>query len=317
MDDGGPRLGGERAGVVGGAVVDDDDDVDMLRSASTTSTIECASFSAGTTATVVTASVAGQGGRPETSRRIYLRADGPGRTCPHRAVDGVSTRPIDRGFIVGQSRRDVHRRAPPNADPATPTESTPTEARRPGIRWSCSRAGSSGPCPSFVFAAPSGWVVDEAPGAVLAVRAEVAVDDFWSNALLIHDRVARAVDLQAAATASWGRLKADAPSAATVMERVAKFGDNVVYLRGVELDAAQSGRRLGQLHALFIAPVARRGEDRRPVPVRRHEHGRADGRGRAAVRRHGRDVPLHVIRCAARAAAPVPGGCGDPPGDGR
>ena len=84
----------------------------------------------------------------------------------------------------------------------------------------------------------------------------MAVGDFWSNALLIHDRVARAVDLQAAATASWGRLKADAPSAATVMERVAKFGDNVVYLRGVELDAAQSGRRLGQLHALFIAPVA-------------------------------------------------------------
>jgi hypothetical protein len=112
------------------------------------------------------------------------------------------------------------------------------------------------PVPPFVFAAPPGWVVDEAPGAVLAVRAEAAVDDFWSNALLMHDRVARAVDLQAAATASWGRLVADAPSAAVKMERVAKFGDNVVYLRGVELDAAQSGRRLGQLHALFFAPAA-------------------------------------------------------------
>ena len=109
--------------------------------------------------------------------------------------------------------------------------------------------------PSFVFTTPAGWVVDEAPGAVLAVRAEAAVDDFWSNALLMHDRVARAVDLQAAATASWGRLAADAPSAHVRMERVAKFGDNVVYLRGVELDAAQSGRRLAQLHALFLAPA--------------------------------------------------------------
>jgi hypothetical protein len=139
---------------------------------------------------------------------------------------------------------------------ATPTEATTTEATTTGYQVVVFPSRSVRPIPSFVFAAPSGWVVDEAPGAVLAVRAEAAVDDFWSNALLIHDRVARAVDLQAAATASWGRLKADAPSAATVMERVAKFGDNVVYLRGVELDAAQSGRRLGQLHALFIAPAA-------------------------------------------------------------
>ena len=190
--------------------------------------------------------------------------------------------------------------------PATPTESTPTEATTTGHQVVVFPSRPVRSVPSFVFAAPAGWVVDEAPGAVLAVRAEVAVDDFWSNALLIHDRVARAVDLQAAATASWGRLKADAPSAATVMERVAKFGDNVVYLRGVELDAAQSGRRLGQLHALFFAPGRSRGQDGRPVPVRRHEHGRPDGRGRAALRRHGRDVPLHVIRCAREPPLPSP-----------
>lgn len=111
------------------------------------------------------------------------------------------------------------------------------------------------PVPSFVFAAPDGWVVDEAPGAICAVRASAAVEDFWNNALLTHDRVATAVDLQAAATASWGRLKADAPTAEVVMERVARFGDNVVYLRGVELDAPQSGKKLAQLHALFFAPA--------------------------------------------------------------
>lgn len=141
------------------------------------------------------------------------------------------------------------------------------ELTRPATQAATSDAGTTGhqvvvfpsrlvrPVPSFVFATPAGWVVDEAPGAVLAVRAEAAVDDFWSNALLMHDRVARAVDLQAAASASWGRLKADAPSATVRMERVAKFGENVVYLRGVELDATQSGRQLAQLHALFFAPT--------------------------------------------------------------
>jgi hypothetical protein len=132
---------------------------------------------------------------------------------------------------------------------------TPTESATTGHQVVVFPSRLVRPVPPFVFATPPGWVVDEAPGAVLAVRAEAAVDDFWSNALLLHDRVAGAVDLQAAATASWGRLVADAPSATLKMERVAKFGDNVVYLRGVELDAAQSGRRLAQLHALFFAPA--------------------------------------------------------------
>lgn len=112
------------------------------------------------------------------------------------------------------------------------------------------------PVPSFMFAAPEGWVVDEAPGALLAVRASTPVGEFWDNALLTHERVAKAVDLQAAASVSWGRLKADAPTAEVQMERVAAFGDNVVYLRGVELDAPQSGKKLAQVHAIFFGPSA-------------------------------------------------------------
>lgn len=142
-----------------------------------------------------------------------------------------------------------------NPTESTPTESTPTEPTPTGYQVVVFPSRVVRAVPSFVFATPAGWVVDEAPGAVLAVRAEAAVDEFWSNALLMHDRVAKAVDLQAAATASWGRLRADAPTAAVKMERVAKFGENVVYLRGVELAAAQSGRQLAQLHALFFAPA--------------------------------------------------------------
>jgi hypothetical protein len=136
----------------------------------------------------------------------------------------------------------------------TDTIETPTSAPTTGYQVVIHPSRMVRPVPAFLFAAPEGWVVDEAPGAILAVRASAPVNDFWNNALLTHDRVAKAVDLQAAATASWGRLKADAPSAEVKMERVARFGDNVVYLRGVELDAPQSGKRLAQVHALFLAP---------------------------------------------------------------
>jgi hypothetical protein len=136
----------------------------------------------------------------------------------------------------------------------TDTIETPTTAPTTGYQVVIHPSRTVRPVPSFLFATPAGWVVDEAPGAVLAVRASAPVNEFWSNALLTHDRVAKAVDLQAAATASWGRLKADAPSAEVMMERVARFGENIVYLRGVELDAKQSGKRLAQLHALFFAP---------------------------------------------------------------
>ena len=136
----------------------------------------------------------------------------------------------------------------------TDTMSQKTSASTTGYQVVVHPSATVRHVPSFVFAAPPGWVVDEAPGAVCVVRATEPVNEFWNNALLTHDRVAKAVDLQAAATASWGRLKTDAPSAATVMERVAKFGDNIVYLRGVELDAPQSGKQLAQIHALFFAP---------------------------------------------------------------
>ena len=112
------------------------------------------------------------------------------------------------------------------------------------------------PIPPFVFCAPDGWVVDEAPDAVAVVRMTEAIDDFWINAILTHDRVAKAVDLAAAAQLTWSRMVRDAPTAKSVMERVANFGGNVVYLRGVELDAPQSGRKLAQLQAIFLAPAA-------------------------------------------------------------
>ena len=98
--------------------------------------------------------------------------------------------------------------------------------------------------PRFVLAVPDGWVLDEAPGALCVVRQPIADDDgFWVNAIIRHDTVARSVDFERAAKATWAKLKKTTPSAVDHGERIARFGDNVVYLRGVNLDGP-TGRPL-------------------------------------------------------------------------
>ncbi|MDZ7673979.1 MAG: hypothetical protein U5K30_02780 [Acidimicrobiales bacterium] len=111
------------------------------------------------------------------------------------------------------------------------------------------------PVPSFLFSVPRGWVLDEAPDALVVARTPEQVDDFWVNAILSHDRVPRSVDFKQAAQVTWARIEKSTPSASVTMERLARFGTNVVYLRGIELDAPQTGRSLAQLHALFFAPA--------------------------------------------------------------
>jgi hypothetical protein len=110
------------------------------------------------------------------------------------------------------------------------------------------------PIPSFVFSVPDGWVLDEGPDALAVVRVAEPVDGFWVNMMISHDRVAKVVDFQAAARATWARLLQATPEAKVTMERMARFGERVTYVRAVELPAPKSGRALAQLHALFFAP---------------------------------------------------------------
>jgi hypothetical protein len=116
------------------------------------------------------------------------------------------------------------------------------------------------PVPSFVFSVPRGWLLDEAPDALAVIRTPEEVDGFWVNAIISTDRVARAVDFEAAAKVTWARLKKTSPEATANVEKMARFGTNVVYLRGVELKAPKSGRELAQLHALFFAPAEGEGK---------------------------------------------------------
>jgi hypothetical protein len=111
------------------------------------------------------------------------------------------------------------------------------------------------PIPSFVFAVPRGWVVDDAPDALGVVRTPEEVDGFWPNLVLRHDKIARTLDLEKAAEATWAKVKAQAPDAEIDMQKLVKFGDLPMYLRGCTMGAPQSGRQLAQLHALFLAPV--------------------------------------------------------------
>jgi hypothetical protein len=113
--------------------------------------------------------------------------------------------------------------------------------------------------PRFVFSVPEGWVVDEAPSALCAVRRSDDDDGFWSNAIIRHDSIPREVDFERAAKITWAKLKREVPSATEHGERLMRFGTRVVYTRGVEMPGP-GGRRLAQLQALFFAPVSEAGK---------------------------------------------------------
>ena len=109
--------------------------------------------------------------------------------------------------------------------------------------------------PHFAFTVPQDWVIDSAPGTLCVVRQPVADDDgFWVNAIIRHDTVPRSFDFERVAKATWAKLKRSTPSAEDHGERIARFGDNVVYMRGVNLDGPK-GRPLAQVQAMFFAPV--------------------------------------------------------------
>jgi hypothetical protein len=112
--------------------------------------------------------------------------------------------------------------------------------------------------PSFLFEVPEGWVVDEAPNALCVVRRPNAVDGFWTNILIRADKVPREVDFERVAKATWAKLLRTHPGAEEKGERLVRFGSNVVYVRGVDLEA--DGRQLAQMQAMFFAPVSEGGK---------------------------------------------------------
>lgn len=112
--------------------------------------------------------------------------------------------------------------------------------------------------PRFVFSLPGQWEIDEAPSALCVVRRPTDDDGFWVNAIIRHDKLPRAVDFERAAKVTWAKLKRTNPEATSNGERLMRCGDNVVYVRGVDL-AAPDGKPLAQMQAMFFAPVTEGG----------------------------------------------------------
>ena len=109
--------------------------------------------------------------------------------------------------------------------------------------------------PAFAFAMPEGWVIDESPGALFAMRLPTQENGFWVNALLTHDKVARSVDFDQAAKVTWGKLQRTTTDLVERGERLVRFGRQIMYVRGCEFTAKDGGQTLAQLHALWFAPV--------------------------------------------------------------
>lgn len=116
------------------------------------------------------------------------------------------------------------------------------------------------PIPSFVLTVPPGWILDEAPDALTVVRPREPDDGFWVNAMVTTDRVPRALDFEKAAQITFARIQRECPDVEIQLEKMARFGSLITYLRGMELTSPRSKRRLAQVHALFFAPVSDRGK---------------------------------------------------------
>ncbi len=112
--------------------------------------------------------------------------------------------------------------------------------------------------PSFLFDVPEGWIVDEGPSALCVVRRPQAVNGFWTNAILRHDKVPREVDFERAAKTTWAKLQKTYPDVVERGEKLVRFDTNVAYVRGADLTV--DGQPLAQIQAMFFAPVSEGGK---------------------------------------------------------
>ncbi len=110
--------------------------------------------------------------------------------------------------------------------------------------------------PSFTFAVPEGWVLDETPDALAVVVVPEPTDGFWVNAIITTDRVHHQLDLPRAAATTLARLKAQCPDVEVKTERVADFSGQATYIRVVEMTAPRTGRQLAQVHGLVLTELA-------------------------------------------------------------
>lgn len=111
------------------------------------------------------------------------------------------------------------------------------------------------PVPTFKFDVPDGFEIGEAPGALAVAKWSEPVDGFTVNLVVSYDRVARGVNLEHAAATTLAQLRNQVPDVAVHQQKIGKFGTRATFLRAIELQIPKSDTVVGQVHALFFAPL--------------------------------------------------------------
>lgn len=112
--------------------------------------------------------------------------------------------------------------------------------------------------PAFACSIPGGWAAQEGAGAVAVFRPADAPD---VSVAVSATRVGKGVDLRDVAVRSFARQRRDNAGVTIDSQRVGRFGDRVVYVRGVTVPGDHS---TSQVHGLFLGPS---GEERSTVDV--------------------------------------------------
>ena len=104
--------------------------------------------------------------------------------------------------------------------------------------------------PGFTLDVPAEWSAHEAPGAVLAVSRRNG--DGGAAVVVTTTRIDRGVGLRDVAVRSFAEHRRTHPGIVIDDQRVGRFGERVVYLRGMTVPDARSP--VAQVQALCFAP---------------------------------------------------------------
>lgn len=116
------------------------------------------------------------------------------------------------------------------------------------------------PVPSLNLLMPDNWVVSEFPNALFVMGTSngndgSAVEKYWSNVIVRHDRVLPSLSLDQLAMSSWEDLQAEIPVVDLKEEFTVEYGDLVHFVREVEIAGGSRKENVTRLDSLTFGPV--------------------------------------------------------------
>ena len=116
------------------------------------------------------------------------------------------------------------------------------------------------PVPSFNLIIPANWVVSEFPNALFLMGSSNgkdgrAVDEFWSNVIVHHERVLPRVSFEELAPSTWETLRAEIPNVILKEEFTVEFNDIRHFIREVEIPGATPQDNLTRINSYMFGPI--------------------------------------------------------------